>query len=464
MSGAGQGTETDPDTLDRDSLIFSELIRILYYRLPVGLISNVVAAGIVVFVLRDDVSAELRYGWLALILLYVLSRAYFWRRYLRSKPREAEPWARLFTVGAAISGLLWGAAAVAFHLPQNPALQVFLIIVVGGMGVGSLAVLTSYLPAFYAFFVPTMVPLAAMFFWQGGAFALVLGTMVAVLGAASLVLAHILNKLLIRSLSLRSENLGLLGNLSEAAQAARSADRAKSAFLASIGHELRTPLNAILGFSEILKDEMFGEMSHPQYRDYARLVHNSAEHLLNIINEILDIAKAEGGKLELEEKTVDVERVVGICVNLIAARTGDKAPHIDTDVEAGLPHLRADPRRLKQILLNLISNAVKFTPKTGLIEVIAKTAPRGGIDIIVRDTGAGMSPEEVRRATELFGQTETDLARKFAGAGIGLPLTRALVELHGGRFEIESTPGSGTRAIAHFPRERVVRGAPKTPS
>lgn len=448
--------------VERTPLVISELVRILYYRMPVALIANVIDATIVVFILRDSVADPLRYTWLGLILAYVAGRTIFWRSFVRRRPKDAAPWGWRFAVSAAVSGVLWGAAAVLFFVPEDPALQVFLIIAVGGMGIGSLAVLTSYLPAFYAFFLPTMVPLATMFFLQGGGFALVLGTMVAVLGAAALVLAHVLNGLQTRSLALRYENRGLVGTLSDAAEAAQSADMAKAAFLASIGHELRTPLNAILGFSEILKDEMFGEMTHPQYRDYARLVHNSAEHLLNIINEILDIAKAEGGKLELEEQTVEPDRVIAICVNLIAARAGANAPQINVDIPPGLPRLHADPRRLKQILLNLISNAIKFTPETGRVDIAANMDRDGGMAIAVRDTGAGMSADDIQRATQLFAHTDAELARKFAGTGVGLPLTKALVELHGGRFEIESRPGAGTLVTVHFPAERVVREGRET--
>ena len=464
MSGEDSSAAMLPAAAERAPQVISELVRILYYRMPVALIANVIDAAIVVFVLRESVPAVLRYTWLTLILAYVAGRTLFWRSFVRRRPKDAAPWGWRFAVSAGISGVLWGAAAVLFYLPEEPALQVFLIITVGGIGVGSLAVLTSYLPAFYAFFVPTMVPLAAMFFWQGGGYALVLGTMVAVLGGASVVLAHVLNELQTRSLALRYENRGLIGTLSDAAEAAHSADMAKSAFLASIGHELRTPLNAILGFSEILKDEMFGEMSQPQYRDYARLVHSSAEHLLSIINEILDIAKAEGGKLELEEQTVNPGEVIAICVSLIAARAGAKAPRIAIDVPPDLPRLRADPRRLKQILLNLISNAVKFTPQSGRVEVAARMEDGGGMAIAVRDTGSGMSADDIERATQLFAHSEAELARKFAGAGIGLPLTKALVELHGGRLEIESKTGTGTLVTVHFPKERVMREAQQAPS
>ncbi len=449
---------------ERTPLVSSELVRILYYRMPVALIANVIDAAIVVFVLRDSVTASVRYTWLALILVYVAGRTLFWRSFTRRRPKDAAPWGWRFAVSAAVSGVLWGAAAVLFYVPEDPALQVFLIITVGGIGIGSLAVLTSYLPAFYAFFVPVMVPLAAMFFWQGGEFAPVLGTMVAALGGASVVLAHVLNRMQTRALALRYENRGLIGTLGDAAEAAHSADMAKSAFLASIGHELRTPLNAILGFSEILKDEMFGDMGHPQYRDYARLVHSSAEHLLSIINEILDIAKAEGGKLELEEQTVDPGRVIAICVSLIAARAGAKAPQVNIDIPPGLPRLRADPRRLKQILLNLVSNAVKFTPESGRIDIAAKMERGGGMAITVRDTGAGMTAGDIRRATQLFAQNDAELARKFAGAGVGLPLTKALVELHGGSLEIESRTGAGTLVTVRFPKERVAREARDTPS
>ncbi len=240
-------------------------------------------------------------------------------------------------------------------------------------------------------------------------------------------------------------------------EAAKGADLARAAFLGSIGHELRTPLNAILGFSEILKDELFGDLGQPQYRGYAMLIHNSAEHLLDVINELLDIAKAEGGKLELEEEVVDVARAVAICVDLVAARAASKT--ISVSIPPDLQQLRADPRRVKQILLNLLANAVKFTPAGGRIEVAAARDAEGRLAITVSDTGIGMAEADISRATELFARDTAERSRKFPGAGIGLPLSKALIERHGGDLIVASRLGAGTCVTVRFPKERVVGAA-----
>ena len=247
--------------------------------------------------------------------------------------------------------------------------------------------------------------------------------------------------------------------LGRAKNEAESANRAKSAFLAAMSHEFRTPLNAILGFSEIIGDEIMGPVGTGVYSEYARDIHNSGRHLLAIINEVLDMAKIGAGEFVLRESDVDVAEVVRSSQTVVRQEAEAKGLALSTDVDANLPLLRADETRVRQVLINLLSNAVKFTDGPGLVRVSASVDAAGSLEIVVADTGIGMTPEQIATARQPFRQIDSSLARKYEGTGLGLPLAEGLMELHGGRIEIVSTLGAGTTATAIFPRERVLQRA-----
>jgi len=245
----------------------------------------------------------------------------------------------------------------------------------------------------------------------------------------------------------------------EEAEAARSlaeaASQAKSEFLATMSHELRTPLNAVIGFSQIMMTETLGPIGSAQYRDYAKDIHDSGVHLLEIINDILDLSKAEAGKLELDEDWVDVRDAVAAACRLIGPRAERAQLSVVERIPANLPPLWADERKLKQILLNLVSNSVKFTPAGGRVEVSAAIEPVEGLSIIVQDTGIGIPAADLDRVLEPFVQVENSLTRSYQGSGLGLPLAAKMMELHCGKLTIASQLGRGTLVRLAFPAERI---------
>jgi PAS domain S-box-containing protein len=243
-----------------------------------------------------------------------------------------------------------------------------------------------------------------------------------------------------------------------AKEQAELASRAKSEFLANMSHELRTPLNAVIGFSEIIKDEVLGH-DPEKYRAYAADIHTSGLHLLSLINDILDLSKIEAGKAELLEAEIEVGDVIRSAARLVRERADSAEVELATSLPPGLPLLWAERRALMQILLNLLSNAIKFTPAGGKVTVGARIEPERAFVIWVADTGIGISAKDIERALMPFGQVGNPLTRDQQGTGLGLPLSRALVELHGGTLVLDSEPGAGTTVSVVLPWRRLMTGA-----
>jgi PAS domain S-box-containing protein len=244
-------------------------------------------------------------------------------------------------------------------------------------------------------------------------------------------------------------------SLRAAKEAAEVANLAKSQFLANISHELRTPLNAIMGFSEMLESGLTGQL-RPRQKEYATLVHESGQHLLNIVNDILDLAHVDSGKFELHEETgVDARLIIDNCVLLMSDRANAGKIHLSTEIEDHLPLLMADSTRLKQILLNLMSNAIKFTEPRGRVVVAGRRTAAGGIALEVGDSGPGMTSDEIDIALEPFGQVDAGHTRRHEGTGLGLPLARRLAELHGGALHVSSEKGRGTTVTVTLPASRI---------
>jgi signal transduction histidine kinase len=244
--------------------------------------------------------------------------------------------------------------------------------------------------------------------------------------------------------------------LERARMAAEEASRVKSQFMANMSHELRTPLNAVIGYSEMLIEDVENGRTKKQHATDLHHIKNAGQHLLGLITDVLDISEIEVGQFKLEEDRVDLAKVVSDCHHTASERA--KAAGLDLLVETApnLPTLFADERRLRQIVLNLLTNAVKFTPRGGRVALAVSSTAAGDIALVVRDTGIGMKPEEIPAALETFRQLDAGLTRRYEGTGLGLPLARTLVELHGGTLSIASALGEGTTVTVTLPRERVM--------
>jgi signal transduction histidine kinase len=245
-----------------------------------------------------------------------------------------------------------------------------------------------------------------------------------------------------------------------AKEEAEAANQAKSGFLATMSHELRTPLNAIIGFSEMMLREVLGSLGNEQYRSYVGDIYASGTHLLQIINDILDLSKAEAGKIDLSEDVFDLRDIMRSVGQLTAGRVHAAELTQSVDLPEDLPPLSGDERKTKQVLLNLITNSVKFTPAGGSIKVSARWAVGKGLAVTVADTGIGIPESDLERVLKPFEQVDSSLSRQHQGTGLGLPLVKAIMELHGGRLEMKSELGVGTEVTVIFPPERVLAQCP----
>ena len=372
-------------------------------------------------------------------------------------------WRRKFALAQAIQGALWAMIIVLLLEDANPSARTFVLFVlllIAAMTAMTCATIPS---AVYCGLAPIMFAVVVCMTPWDGFQNLSLSIMAGGALAYFIILARRLYATSIDTLSLSMEKEALIieieqsrANSDEARRRAEEANLAKSKFLATMSHELRTPLNAILGFSEVLKGELFGAHAVPAYKEYSSDIHCSGQHLLMLINEILDLSRVEAGRYDLKEESVSLPHVVEECRHLLDLRARNREIAVSEVIDAGLPRIWADERALRQVTLNLLTNAIKFTPPGGSITIkVGWTAP-GGQYLSITDTGPGIPPEEIPTILSSFGRGS--LAQKNAeeGTGLGLPIVKGLVELHGGTFDLRSKVRVGTTVIVKLPPERVM--------
>ncbi|UTD29715.1 HAMP domain-containing sensor histidine kinase [Bradyrhizobium sp. WD16] len=379
-----------------------------------------------------------------------------------ASPGETLRWRRRFVVLDLVYGLAW--TVILLHPAGIDVVSNTLMLFVMLLVVAVSSMLAASLPiAALAATVPVTSAIAINFVMRGTLDDYILAMLAVTAEGYFALLAHRLHSTTLATLEARAEKDALIGELEqaksisdEARYRAEAANVAKSRFLAQMSHELRTPLNAILGFSEVMKSEIFGPHAVPVYKDYSADIHNSGVHLLNLINEILDLSRIEAGRYELNEEAVSLVHVVTDCHHLLKLRASSRALTIHEVFERHMPRVWADERATRQIVLNLLSNAIKFTPQGGDVWLKVGWTASGGQYISVKDTGSGIAEDEIPIVLASFGQGSNSIKSAEQGAGLGLPIAKSLIDMHGGTFTLKSRLRIGTEVIVTFPPERVM--------
>jgi len=402
----------------------------------------------------------------SIALCWIMARAL-----LRLEDRQitVKAWRTRFVLTEFIHGLVWAGIAVLLLHARDPNAKTFVVAMLLLTAAFNTVVTATVPLAVYAAIIPPSLAALALIGYHG-----VGDTSMAVLalvGAAQVfffVLAKRFHQLSFDSLFFRSEKTELIteleqakANSDEARRRAEEANLAKSRFLATMSHELRTPLNAILGFSEVLKGELYGPHANESYKEYANDIHNSGQHLLMLINEILDLSRVEAGRYELKEEAVSLSNIASDCKHILTIRAQKREIRMVDVMEPRLPTIWADERAVRQVVLNLLTNAIKFTPQGGQVTIKVGWTAAGGQYVAIKDNGPGIPENEIATVLSSFGRGS--LAQKNAeeGTGLGLPIVKGLVELHGGQFVLKSKVREGTEAIVVFPPQRVMNALPK---
>jgi signal transduction histidine kinase len=438
--------------------VVAEQVRLLtksVFPLHVGTVTVLIA----MLTVRADVPALALASWGAFALSLQAIR--YWMRWrihgIESDMRVAEKWRWPVTVLLTAAGLQWGAFAFLSGPILDVDTRIFVLFIVTSMMTGGSVSFTAYLPACQGFVVGAAVPIATSFilYGQGATGWLMAGATAAYL-ATLIVVSRGSNRSITKLIELTLENSALVGDLSRARDAAEQASHIKSQFLANMSHELRTPLNAIIGFSDIVRNQLFGPLGNPRYEHYLSDIHQSGHHLLRLVNDILDISKLEAGAMEISEGEAELKDIVVDSVNLVSTQAATHGVSVIVDLPDRLPRLHADELRLKQVVMNLLSNAVKFSRSGGEVNLSARLGPGGELAIAVRDRGIGMNAADIRVALQPFRQVENALSRTHEGTGLGLPLAKALVEKHGGTLRIASERDVGTTVTVTLPASRLL--------
>ncbi|MGD9803898.1 MAG: sensor histidine kinase [Hyphomicrobiaceae bacterium] len=408
-------------------------------------------------------------AWLLLVIASKVALLELCRRFLATPRAELDIrlWTRRLVMVELVAGFIWAGFALVGSGASDAASHVFIfasLIVVLAI---RMTFASTVMPILYAGTIPMTIAVVGRLVMLNHPFYWAMASMAVGVHIYFVFLAKGLNATALAMLAFRAEKDALIGELEkekaisdEGRRRAEAANIAKSRFLATMSHELRTPLNAILGFSEVMQAEILGPIQNPTYREYAGNIHDSGRHLLHLINEILDLSRIEAGRYELKEEAARLTDIAEDCHRLLKLRAESKGLRIVLDFEEDLPQIWVDERAIRQVCLNLLSNALKFTPKGGTITMRVARTVTGGQMLSVKDTGPGIPKDEIPKVLQVFGQGSLAHETAEGGTGLGLPIVQSLVELHGGVFELISELRKGTDARITLPRNRVLRTMP----
>ncbi len=443
-------------------------IRQLYTQSLPGLMGTIVSAVILVAALRDVVPYDRLLAWLSCYLTLQIPRHLLVKAFRKRIPDDVSTirWGIWFSVCTVASGLMWGLAGVFLFPAQSQAHQFLLALFVSGISAAAAVVYAPWLPCYLPTLLATLVPLSARCLYEQDEVQVITGAVILLFALVLILTARRLNISYTESLRLRLEKTRLVQSLMEekrkaeifsadllreveekkrtqkeliaAKERAEAGDQAKSEFLACMSHEFRTPLNSIIGFSELLEDQVYGPLNDRQHR-FAENILTSGHHLLQLVNDVLDLARVESGRMELDSSAVNVADLLSKCLLLAKEKAKQRGLRLDLMLDKRLleSHIKADEVKLRQIMFNLLSNATKFTNEGGHITV---TASCNGDDVMisVTDDGIGVAPEDTERIFGVFEQANPSQSGRSGGSGLGLALTKRLVELHGGRIWVKS--------------------------
>ncbi|MBI1211083.1 MAG: sensor histidine kinase [Alphaproteobacteria bacterium] len=457
-------------TAERVAKLKLDQLQLVVKNIRPGMFGLPMLALAICFVLAEWVplvELEMWFGAVLAVTAFYAAGHHIFLRRGRAQLRYADRWTWILSAQAAVFNVVWVLPPLIFWSECSDLGRMFLLMVYACNMAGAAAITSPCKPCSISALITNAIAIILPPLLQGGGFYYGIAFLAA---GFSFFMAYMAQQVYATTrdmLLLREDKNDLIEQLTaakiesdKARYRAEAASHAKSEFLANMSHELRTPLNAILGFSEIMKGEVFGPVGSPQYSEYAAHIHSSGEHLLGLINDVLDLSRIEAGRFVIKATEIDLKDEIAGAINLFAVRAAEGKVDLQRDVENDLPLLIADERAVRQVLLNLISNAIKFTPENGTVTIFARRNEQGGLDVGVTDSGVGIAPEDVPHVFEAFGQGQHDLSVKEKGTGLGLPIVRGLVEAHGGKVGLTSEVGKGTTVTASFPRERLTAPQP----